>query len=217
MLRPAERFDVKLHDPIGAARVGSGLCGSPRFGPTWLLLPMALALGLAAAWLVHLGRPVGEPGRVASEFAAPGAAAAIEPAHGSDSTTSWLGDFLPAAITGARPAGPRAGWPVILHRAGDGAFYADILVAGASVHTRIDPEGSEAWLAAADLPAGAVVEDDRWHAAEVELQHLRLPGVTFRIVGEPASTVLGMAGLAPAIEVETTPDRLRLMPTRPHH
>lgn len=217
MHRPAERFAVNLQDPIGAARHGSGMCRAPKCGLNWLLLPMALALGLAAAWLVHVGRPAGEPGRMTGELMAVASVAAIEPAHGSDSAAGWLGDFLPVAIAGARSAGPRTGWPVILQRASDGAFYAEILVSGAAVHARIDPEGSDARLAAAALPAGAVVENDRWHTADVELQHLRLPPITFHVAGAPAETVLGMAGLAPAIEVEATPDRLRVAPTRHRH
>ncbi len=216
MHRPAERFAVNLHDPIGAARDGSGLRRTPAFGATWLLLPMALVLGLAAAWLVHLGRPAGESARLA-DMPLAADAAAIEPAHGSDSAAGWLGDFLPAAITGSRQGGARTGWPVILQRAGDGAFYADIRVSGTAFHARIDPEGSDARLAAIALPASAVVENGQWHAAEVELQHLRLPPVTFHVAAEPAETVLGVAGLAPAIAVEATPDRLRLVPTRHQH
>ncbi|HRY24998.1 MAG: hypothetical protein H6852_02525 [Geminicoccaceae bacterium] len=214
MLRPAERFAVKLHDPIGAARAEAGRRAAAACRPAWLLLPMALVLGLTAAWLAQLGRPAVETSRMAGEPSTPGRPAEIEPALGGDSAAGWLGDVLPASLLGTRPAGRDAGWPVVLHRAGDGAFYADILVAGAALHARIDPTGAEARLAAADLPAGAVVEDERWLAAAVELQHLRLPEVAFRIVDAPTEAVLGMAGLKAAVEVEESPDRLRLVPTR---
>lgn len=214
MLRPAERFPVNLHDPIGAARTGSGLRNAPALRQAWLLLPMAIAFGLASAWLAQLARPTVETSRVAGGFTAPDHPAEIEPAHGGDSAAGWLGEFLPAAVMGSRPAGRSAGWPVVLHRAGDGAFYADIIVAGQAIHARIDPASAEAQLAAADLPTGAVVEDGSWPGAAVELQHLRLPDVTFRIVDQPAETVLGLAGLGASVEVEESVDRLRLLPTR---
>ncbi len=214
MHRPVERFLVNLQDPIGETRAGVDFRAAPGSRLVWLLLPMALALGMATAWLANAGSPFSATGRMAEEGAKTSRVAQIEPAHGGNGATSWLGDFLPAAVFGPRASGRGAGWPVILHRAGDGAFHADILAAGHEVHVRVDPAGTSSRLAEVDLPTGAVVEAGRWTSAEVELQHLRLPEVSFEIVGSSAEAVLGVAGLEPAVEVEESADRLRLARAR---
>ncbi len=209
MHRPVERFSVNLRDPIGETRAGVGLPSRSGPHPFLLLLPVALVLGMTLALLLGLDRPPARTVPLAAERPDAAGLGEIEPAAGGDAM-DWFGDFLPAVLSGSRSGGRSTGWPVILHRAGDGAFYADIMAGGNAAHLRVDPTGTASRLAEEDLPRGTVLKAGNWSGVEVELQHLRLPAVTFEIVEKPAEAVLGIAGLEPALDVEETLQRLRL-------
>jgi hypothetical protein len=128
-----------------------------------------------------------------------------------ETATGWLRrDRLGTAP--AQPLGADA-WPIVLHRAGDGQFYADLSLDGHIVNGRIDPEQPRTTLRSSDLPAEAVRGVPGWQVDEVVLEHLRLPATRFAVSDDPAAeSVIGADLLGRFFTIEERFDRLRLVP-----
>lgn len=143
--------------------------------------------------------------RVADGFAQTAVETAVETA------TGWLRrDRLGTAP--AQPLGADA-WPIVLHRAGDGQFYADLSLDGHIVNGRVDPAQPRTTLRSSDLPADAVRGGPDWQVDEVVLEHLRLPAARFAVSDDPAAeTVIGDDLLGRFFTIEERFDRLRLVP-----
>ena len=111
----------------------------------------------------------------------------------------------------SQPAG--AVWPIVLHRAGDGRFYADLSLDGHLITILVDPAAPASRLTPAELPLAAKVSAGDWQATEVLLEHLRLPPTGFPVVDAPgAEAAIGADLLTRHFLVEEQADRLRLVP-----
>jgi hypothetical protein len=104
-------------------------------------------------------------------------------------------------------------WPITLHRAGDGQFYADLSLDGHIVNGRIDPGQAQTTLRSTDLPADAGNGGALWPLDEIVLEHLRLPPTEVTVSDDPAAeTVIGDDLLGRYFVIEEAFDRLRLIP-----
>ncbi len=102
---------------------------------------------------------------------------------------------------------------MILHRAGDGQFYADVTLDGRIVTIRVDPRAAASRLRPEDLPPRAAPDDGGLIARDFVLEHLRLPASRFSVIDEPSiDAVIGADILAPHLVIEEHQTHLRLAP-----
>ncbi len=211
MRSPVQSFPVNVHDIYDDARASMKSPRRPRSSTAWGLTAVAALLGAGLGWYIAAA-PAGGPAveRVAVDSqgditVAPATAA------GDEAATGFLGpNSLGAAV--AQPLDANA-WPITLHRAGDGQFYADLSLDGHIVNGRIDPERARSTLRAADLPDHAMRGGLDWPVRDVVLEHLRLPSASFLVNDDPATeSVIGSDLLQRFFTIEEGVDRLRLVP-----
>jgi hypothetical protein len=236
MRNPVQSFPVDLHDIYEDARASMKTSQRRAWPAVWGLTTAAVLLGAGLGWYLAADRAAGpampqplvdiatttavdEPYQAAAgdtiEAAAGSAAlaageAVIETSMQStlELAAGWLRDGAAqvASVNGNA-------WPVILHRAGDGEFYADLSLDGHIVNCRIDLGSSRSTLRLDDLPAGAAAAGELLEASDVVLEHLRLPASRFAVSDDPAAeSVIGSDLLGPSFTVEERVDRLRLVP-----
>jgi hypothetical protein len=209
MRSQVQRFPVDVHDIYEDARASMTSSPRRRWPMALLTTTAAIALGAAVGWMLVPELP-GPAQRPAVTFDR-SASATDRKAHPTD-TASPAGVAVPLT---APAADSSTTWPVILHRAGDGRFYADLGLDGHVLNVEADPRRAATRLTLADLPAGAVPTADAWEATTVVLEHHRLPATRFTLAREPEATaVLGADLLARHFVVEEQRDRLRLVPRR---
>lgn len=227
MRNPVDRVEIDLRDPYEDARRSLTRPGRGR-AVGWLLTMTSLLAGCAIGWQVA-GRPdlLALASKPAGASASPAwllpdgmDPARIEPGNPlgevgrsgpppyADPRPEAAGPFAPAqAPASLAPAANT--WPIVLHRAGDGRFYADLLLDGRVVTARIDPTAAQSHIAGRDLPA--TVGGGYWQAQTVALEHLRLPAERFAIDGTAtAETVIGRDLLDRFFTLEEGRDRLGL-------
>ena len=226
MRNPVQSFPVELHDIYDDARASMRTPGRSGWPKVWGLTAVAAILGAGLGWYLAIDRMVApgalEPSTTVTSEAGTTVAEAgssVEAAAGTpsasvttiDTAGAWLRhDRLTAAPP--RPLGANA-WPIILHRAGDGQFYADLSFGGHIVNCRIDPSLAISTLRLSDLPGGATLGSDHWEATDAVLEHLRLPVISFMVSDDPAAeTVIGGDLLNRFFTIEEHIDRLRLAP-----
>jgi hypothetical protein len=228
MRSQVQRFPVDVHDIYEDARASMALTRRRRWPMALLTTTAALALGAAVGWLMvpAVSEPIlqppasigqGDPAMAADARAAtaasPAAATGAEGARSSTARAGWIAGFAPAATPEAS-----ARWPVILHRAGDGRFYADLSLDGHLVNVEADPSREATRLTITDLPPDAVPMAGAWEATLVVLEHHRLPAMRFAVADEPeVAAVIGADVLARHFMVEEQRDRLRLVPRQAGH
>lgn len=225
MRSPVQSFPVDVNDIYEDARASMRSPRRSNWPKVWGLTAAAVCLGATFGWYLGI-EPAVEPSAPGIEAATASllapiatsgvrADAAVEPpaATGTaiDAATAWLRrDQLGTAPT--RPVAADA-WPITLHRAGDGRFYADLSLDGHIVNSRIDPSLTRSTLRSSDLPGGATLDGAAWQASDVVLEHLRLPATRFLVTADPTEeTVIGNDLLAPFFTIEERIDRLRLVP-----
>lgn len=208
MRSPVQTFPVKLQDVYANARASV-----PRSRPqkAWsmplLSTLAAMAIGGGLGWyLTSEPLPLPEPGSGAlSSFAEPHVSARLAD-RGQNLEQHGASAAPPVEVAG------RA-WPIVLHRAGDGRFYADLTLDGHIVNILVDPRAPRSWLSMALLPQGAEPSPDGWLATEVVLEHYRLPPTRFAVSEDPTvEAVLGADLLSHHFAVDEAFDRLRLAP-----
>ncbi len=236
MRNPVQSFPVELHDIYEDARASMKTPERRIWPAVWGLTTLAVLLGAGLGWYLAIDRAagpamlqpiasiatatgVGEPRQAAGgdtiEAAAGSAALASAEAtietsmqRTLDMAASWLRG-------GAVPVAPGDGnaWPIILHRAGDGEFYADLSLDGHIVNCRIDLGSNRSTLRLDDLPAGVASGGELLEASDVVLEHLRLPASRFVVSDDPAAeSMIGSDLLGPSFTIEERVDRLRLVP-----
>ena len=227
MRSPVQSFPVDVNDIYEDARASMQLPRRSSWPKVWGLTAAAACLGAGFGWYLAI-EPAGEPSAPGIEAATASridpietggvqADAAVEPRAATDAgtaidaATGWLRFDQPR--TGpTRPLGADA-WPITLHRAGDGQFYADLSLDGHIVNSRIDPSRAHSTLRSSDLPGGATFSGAQWQPSDVVLEHLRLPVRRFSVTADPAAeTAIGSDLLAPIFTIEERIDRLRLVP-----
>ena len=230
MRSPVQSFPVDVKDIYEDARASMKSPRRSSWPKIWGLTAVAAGLGAAFGWYLAI-EPAGEPSGPGIETATASRvdpietsgvrAEAVEPpaANGTntesgtaiDAVTGWL--RLDQFGTGpARSLGADA-WPITLHRAGDGQFYADLSLDGHIVNGRIDPSRVHSTVRSSDLPDGTTPGGREWPVSDVVLEHLRLPATRFFVTADPAAeTIIGNDLLAPFFTIEERIDRLRLVP-----
>ena len=233
MRSEVHRFSVELHDIYGDARASITAPGRRRWPLALLTTTAAIAIGAAVGWM--MADDTSSPTRIPSAAGAEGGLSA-EPRPGIaalQATEPVARPLAVARIAGRTPAAARvwrlvtgetvaprasAGWPIVLHRAGDGRFYADLTLDDHLVNILVDPASPVSRLTPAVLPDGilpadAAMNGSEWEAVEVILEHVRLPPTRFWIGDQPTSeAVIGADLLSPHFLVEEQFDRLRLVP-----
>jgi hypothetical protein len=225
MRSPVQSFPVDVNDIYEDARASIRSSQRGSRPKVWGLTAIAVCLGAMVGWYLAID-PAVEPAAPGIEAATVGqlapittsdaqTVAAVErpTATGSaiDAATQWL-RLDQFDSTPARPLGADA-WPITLHRAGDGQFYADLSLDGHIVNGRIDPGRARSTLRSGDLPGGVTLGGAEWQVSDVVLEHLRLPATRFVVTADPtAETVIGNDLLAPFFTIEERIDRLRLVP-----
>ncbi len=223
MRTQVERVQVDVHDIYEEARA-SMLRPERRHWPLALVTMLAaLSLGAAVGWAIALHGPIptgplslaplaGDPAK------APVAVAlkAQEPARLLMAATRDAGPAQVAAaarLIADETAATGAVWPIILHRAGDNRFYADLSLDGHLINILVDPALRVSRLTPTALPADNPAATTEWQAEEVVLEHLRLPPTRFVVSLDPeAEAAIGADLLARHFVVEEQFDRLRLVP-----
>ena len=209
MRSPVQTFPVKVQDVYANAR--ASVPRSPRqkkARPMPLLSTLAaMAIGGGLGWyLTSEPLRLPEPGSGAlGSFAEPHVSALFGDA----------GQSLEQSGTGDAPAEEVAvrAWPIVLHRAGDGRFYADLTLDGHIVNILVDPSAPRSRLSTALLPPGVEPGPDGWLATDVVLEHYRLPATRFAVSGDPTvEAVLGADLLNHHFTIDEAVDRLRLAP-----
>jgi hypothetical protein len=167
----------------------------------------AMTIGGGLGWYVTSEPlPLPEPGSEMSRSFAKSNVSALFAERGRSVEQFDAKEVPPGQIAG--PA-----WPIVLHRAGDGRFYADLMLDGRIVNILVDPEAPLSQLTMALLPPGAKPSLDGWLATEVVLEHLRLPATRFAVSDDPnAEAVLGADLLSRHFTIDEAFDRLRLAP-----
>lgn len=215
MRSQVHRFQVDVHDIYEDARASMVRPPRRRWPMALLTTTAAIVLGAAVGWMIADHAPTAkapepltriEVGLSTGPANRPIALEASEPAVRQ----------LAADEAGAPTVGD--GWPIVLHRAGDGRFYADLSLDGHVATILVDPGSRVSLLTPAVLPADALTGETlpdgaEWQAVEVMLEHLRLPPTRFLV--SDAATVEAAIGadlLARHFIVEEQFDRLRLVP-----
>ena len=221
-----QSFPVELHDIYEDARASMRTPRRRGWPKVWGLTTVAALLGAGLGWYLAIDRAVVPTALEASTTVGAKAGASVaevgnsvEAAAGTsasgvttiETAAAWLRhDRLEAAPT--RPLDANA-WPITLHRAGDGQFYADLSIGDHIINCRIDPDLALSTLRLSDLPGGATLGSGHWEATDVALEHLRLPMIRFMVSDDPAAeTVIGGDLLARFFTIEERIDRLRLAP-----
>lgn len=227
MRSPVQPFPVNVHDIYEDARASMNSRPQPGSSVMWGLTALAVLLGAGLGWyLTTRSAPEATARHVAVAAAAdpailePGAAEArtsfrLAADTVADNTIDTVTDWLRRDRLGTAPAQPLDGnaWPLTLHRAGDGQFYADLSLDGHIVNGRVDPGQPRTTLRLTDLPADAVLGGQSWQVNEVVLEHLRLPAAQLAVSDDPAAeTVIGDDLLGRFFTIEEHFDRLRLVP-----
>jgi hypothetical protein len=226
MRNQVQSFPVDLHDIYEDARASMKTSRPRGWSTLWGLTAVAALVGAGLGWYLAIEQGVGPAGLgpvvavadPALEIAMSGAAAGdtVEAAAGTrsapiDTAAGWLRhDRLTAS-----PVLPLAAnaWPIILHRAGDGQFYADLALGGHIVNCRIDPGLASSTLRRSDLPDNVALDGTLLEATDAVLEHLRLPTIRLLVSDDPtAETVLGGDLLGRFFTIEEGVDRLRLAP-----
>lgn len=143
-----------------------------------------------------------------------GASSSLNESHVSTLFAS-AGKSLEQLSAGEAPAMAVAAraWPIVLHRAGDGRFYADLTLDGHIVNILVDPSAPRSRLSTALLPPDAKPSPNGWLATEVVLEHYRLPATRFTVSDDPtAEAVLGADLLSRYFTIDEAFDRLQLAP-----
>lgn len=215
MRSQVHRFQVDVHDIYEDARASMVRPPRRRWPMALLTTTAAIVLGAAVGWMIADHAPTAkapeplariEVGLSTGPANRPIALEASEPAVRQ----------LAADEAGSPTVGD--GWPIVLHRAGDGRFYADLSLDGHLVNILVDPGSRVSLLTRAHLPPGALPantlpEDAEWQAVEVFLEHLRLPPTRFPVSDGPTvEATIGADLLARHFIVEEEFDRLRLVP-----
>jgi hypothetical protein len=226
------RFSVEVRDIYGDARSSVTAPGRRRWPLALLTTTAAIAIGAAVGWMMAVG--ISAPTSIPTAAGAEGGLSA-EPRHSIAALQATEPVARPSAvvrIAGRTPAAARiwhlvtgeavapravAGWPIVLHRAGDGRFYTDLTLDGHLVNILVDPASPVSRLMPALLPDGilptdAAMNGGEGEALEVILEHLRLPPTRFSISDETLEAVIGADLLARHFIVEEQFDRLRLVP-----
>jgi hypothetical protein len=202
-------FPVKVQDSNANARSSVGSIPRSRAAMPWLTTLAAMALGGFVGWFITL-----DEGDTPARQSASSVGQAVAP-HAVAEALSAVRDGVGQvrrAVDG-RPAVPTHHWPIVLNRAGDGRFYADLTLDGHIVTILIDPTASRSLLSASMLPPSAVAENNVWLATDIVLEHFRLPQTAFRVSRDPdVESVLGADLLRRHFTVDETFDRLRLAP-----
>lgn len=230
MRSQVQRFPVDVHDIYEEARSSVGGPARARWPMMLLTTTAAVALGAAVGWLLTAEPSTAPRPDTPSPAAQAGAAAeapgnpllqAAEPAARLLAAVREAGALLRPSGKAQLAAGPSpaaAGWPIVLQRAGDGRFYADLSLDGHLVNIMVEPAVRLSRLTPAVLPPEALPLDRAttgidWLADEVVLEHRRLPPTRFALTDEPAAeAVIGADLLARHFMVEEQRDRLRLLP-----
>jgi len=212
MRSPVQSFPVKLQDVYANAR--TSLPPPPRsrgwFMPVLSTLA-AMAIGAGVGWYLTIAAPQlsgPEPGgRPSSSMVEPRVASFFTDASKQLERVGTSGGLYAEATARA--------WPIVLHRAGDGRFYADLTLDGHIVNILVDPATARSRLTAELLPPGAEPKHGDWLAKDVVLEHHRLPATLFPVSEDPTlEAVLGADLLRPNFEIDETFDRLQLVPRK---
>lgn len=208
MRSPVQSFPVKVQDVYANARASVPRSPRRKAWPMPLLSTLAaMAIGGGLGWYLT-AEPFRstEPGIGAlSSFAEPHVSALLA-GSGPGLELQGASDAPPLEVAA------RA-WPIVLHRAGDGRFYADLKLDGHIVNILVDPGAPRSLLSAALLPPGAEPSPDGWLATEVILEHHRLPAIRFAVSDDPTvEAVLGADLLSRHFTIDEAFDRLRLAP-----
>jgi hypothetical protein len=169
----------------------------------------AVVIGGGLGWYLTL-----EPPQLPAPAPASGASSSLaEPrvsaffADAGKSLEQFGTSEAPSAEAAARA------WPIVLHRAGDGRFYADLTLDGHIVNILVDPKAPQSRLSMQMLPPGAASSRDGWLAREVILEHYRLPATRFAVSDDPTlEAVLGADLLRRHFTIDEAFDRLQLAP-----
>jgi hypothetical protein len=227
MRSPVQPFPVDLHDIYEDARASMTSRPHRSSSITWGLTALAVLVGAGLGWYLATGstrdatleRMAASAAHEGTTIATNAGDAGVEvrlvadgiAEDATEAATGWLRlDRL--GIAPAQPLDANA-WPITLHRAGDGQFYADLSLDGHIVNGRIATEQPRTTLRSTDLPAGAGRGGSGWQVEEVVLEHLRLPAALFAVSEEPdAETIIGNDLLGRFFTIEERFDRLRLVP-----
>lgn len=231
MRNDVQRFPIRLRDPYADAR--ASMAGGGRRGPMalWLSTLAALLLGAAVGWQL-LQRSSWQaaataPLAIASSMGRLPAIAMPEPAarlikDEAANDGAWPDYFATiepgdadngAALRQSPAAADRRAWPIILHRAADGRFYADLLIDAAIVNVHVDPRAPRTRLGRRDLPLDLPVDADGLLTGRVLLEHHRVPARSLPVDGDPrATSIIGADLLERHFAVEESRERLRLAP-----
>ena len=208
MRSPVQTFPVKVQDNYANARASVPRSPRPKAWSMPLLSTLAaMAIGGGLGWYI-----TAEPLQL--------------PEPGSGASGSFAEPALPSFFAGVgqrlEQFGARGGpsaevaaraWPIVLHRAGDGRFYADLTLDGHIVNILVDPAAPRSRLSTALLPPGAKPSPDGWLATEVVLEHYRLPATRFAVSDDPTlEAVLGADLLSRHFTIDEAFDRLQLAP-----
>lgn len=233
MRSQVHRFQVDVHDIYDGARASIVRPPRRRWPMALLTTAAAIAFGAAVGWMIaeRDATPAAPPslarievGLTGGPVERPAFLEASEPV--ARPMPADRGDGQPLSIAGARQlaadtaGAPKVGaeWPIVLHRAGDGRFYADLSLDGHLVNILVDPSSRVSLLTPALLPPGALPADAlpdgaEWQAVDVILEHLRLPPTRFPVkVGPTVEAAIGADLLVRHFIVEELFDRLRLVP-----
>jgi|GEM_PF-3429387 len=227
MRTPVQPFPVDVHDIYEDARASMNSRPQRSSSTLWALTALATLIGAGLGWYLALETETGEARR---NIVSPAADTRVTTAPNAGDTRTMIqliGDAGSEAAVetatgllrrdrlGTAPAEALAAdaWPIVLHRAGDGQFYADLSLDGYIVNGRIDPARPRTTLRSADLPADAGRGTAVWQVEEVILEHLRLPAAGVAVSDDPAAeTVIGDDLLGRFFTIEEYFDRLRLVP-----
>lgn len=235
MRSQVHRFQVDVHDIYADARASMVQPPRRRWPMALLTTTAAVVLGATVGWMIadaehvpaagtpaslapiDVGLSAGPANRPVSLQASEPAARKMPAGRVDGQPSRFAGAGQHAADAAGAPTAS-AGWPIVLHRAGDGRFYADLSLEGHLVNILVDPGArtsllTPAFLPSGALPAGSLPEGAEWQAVEVILEHLRLSPTRFPVSDEPtAEATIGADLLARHFIVEEQFDRLRLVP-----
>ena len=208
MRSPVQTFAVEVQDIYANARISVPRSTRQKAWTMPLLSTLAaMAVGGGLGWyLTAEPTQLPEPGSGAlSSFAEPHISALFDGA-GKGLEQLRASELAPVDVTG------RA-WPIVLHRAGDGRFYADLTLDGHIVNILVDPSAPRSRLSPSLLPPNAELRPGGWLATDVILEHFRLPATRFAVSDDPTlEAVLGADFLSRHFTIEEAFDRLQLAP-----
>lgn len=205
MHNQVQSFPVNLRDFHAEAKASVTRRRSGRM-TVWLSLLAALALGCGIGASL-LPATDARPHAATNSSPTPGAG----PASSGGLRAYWSG-----LLASAPAASGHKAWPVILNRAGDGRFHADLAIAEGIVNLPVDPKTPRTRLRRTDLPAAALVQDGMLDAGGIVLEHVRLPALRLPVDDDPGGeSVIGADLLERSFTIEQNGERLRLVPLAP--